>query len=100
MSNRSLSFIDSFGSFKYIINKNQENNKSFRVQHDKEEWENQLYNDIENFKLDDPNFKICICSQSAKLAEILKNDLQDKYPNLKILKLTGLDSGKTKKDFS
>jgi hypothetical protein len=65
--------------------------------HDKDEWENQLHNDIEKFKIDDPDFKICICSQSAKLAENLNNDLQDKYPNLKILKLTGLDSGKTKK---
>jgi hypothetical protein len=31
ISNRSLSFIDSFGNFKYIVNNNQENNKSFRV---------------------------------------------------------------------
>ena len=54
MSIRSLSFLYSFGSFKYIINKNQENNKSFRVQHDKEEWGNQLHNDIERFRLDDP----------------------------------------------
>ena len=100
MSNRSLTYIDTFGSFKYIKNKNQQNNKGLRVKHDKEEWENELYNDIEKFKLEDPNFKICICSQSATLAVNLHDDLEVRYPDLKIANLTGLDSGKTKKNFS
>ena len=31
------------------------------------------------------------------MAENLKNDLEEKYPDLKIMKLTGLDAGLTKK---
>jgi hypothetical protein len=83
MSNRSLSFISSFGKFKYIVNKNQENNKSLRIIHEKDKWEGQLFEDIEAFRAEDPDFKVCVCSQSAKLAENLKNDLEEKYPELK-----------------
>ena len=43
MSNRSLSFIDSFGKFKYVVNKNQENNTSLRIMHEKDKREGQLF---------------------------------------------------------
>ncbi|MFM7985958.1 MAG: hypothetical protein ACKPKO_42245 [Candidatus Fonsibacter sp.] len=54
--------------------------------------------DIDEFN-SDPNFKICIVSQASKQAMSINEDLNRRYPDLKINILTGSDSGATKNDY-
>lgn len=60
-------------------------------------WEDGLHKDIDNVKNSDPNFKICIVSQSSKQAMSLHDDIMRRHSDLKINVLTGYDSGITKK---
>ena len=97
MSNRALSFMSTFGPFKYIKNNYQDTSKTLRIMMDEAKWDDTMRADIARFRADDPNFKICVCCQSASKAEALrKKKLNQEYPDLTILKLTGLDSGETK----
>ena len=58
---------------------------------DEAKWDDTMRADIARFRADDPNFKICVCCQSASKAEALRMKLKQEYPDLTILKLTGLD---------
>ena len=59
-------------------------------------WEARLLHDINKFNNYEPNFKICIVSQSSNQTMSVNDDLVQKYPALKINILTGSDSGITK----
>ena len=59
-------------------------------------WEARLLHDINKFNNYEPNFKICIVSQSSNQSINTNEDLIRKYPDLKIKLLTGSDSGITK----
>ncbi|MFM7988334.1 MAG: hypothetical protein ACKPKO_54385, partial [Candidatus Fonsibacter sp.] len=61
-------------------------------------WYAGLLHDIDEFK-SDRNFKICIVSQSSKQSMSINEDLNRRYPDLKIEILIGSDSGATKKDY-
>jgi len=99
MSQRSLSFAASYGELTYINNTNNESNKIFNLMQDKIKWQRQLDEDIVRLHQQDPNFRICIVSQSATEATTLERDLKEKYPDLVIKKLVGTDGGETKKRF-
>ena len=98
MSNRALSFLSSYGPYKYIKNNYKDTNKKIRIMRDEARWRDTMRRDIERFKAEDPNFKICICCQSASRVDALGRDLVDEHPGLKVLTLTGGDDGKTKKE--
>ena len=57
-----------------------------------------LLKDIDAFKKNDPDFMICIVSQSSNQAVIINEDLIRRYPDLNIKILTDSDSGATKKE--
>ena len=97
MSNRALSFMSTFGPFRYIKNNYQDTSKTLRIMLDQAKWDDNMRADIARFRAEDPNFKICICCQSATKAEELKKTLQQEHPDLNIFKLIGDDSSKTKK---
>ena len=97
MSNRALSFMSTFGPFRYIKNNYQDTSKTLRIMQDQAKWDDNMRADIARFRAEDPNFKICICCQSATKAEELRKDLQQEHPDLNMFKLIGDDSSKTKK---
>ena len=99
MSQRCLSFAASYGELTYINNTNTEGNKTFNLVLDKTKWQKQLNEDILRLHQQDPNFRICIVSQSATEATTLEKDLREKYPDLVVKKLVGTDGGETKKRF-
>jgi len=99
VSERSLGFASSYGSMVYVNNLNNETNKSLNVICDRTKWEATLHKDIETFKQEDPTFRICIVSQSSTQALSLESDLQTRFPELKVKRLIGIDSGQTKKQF-
>ena len=55
--------------------------------------------DIDEFKNNDPNIKICIIPQSSKQAMSINANLIRNHPALNINILTGSDSGMTKKEY-
>ena len=99
VSERSLSFANSYGIMTYINNRNNEQNKNFNLICDQTKWETQLHRDLEKFYYENPKFLVCIVSQTATHALSLEDSLKIKYPHLNIKRLVGLDSGGTKKRF-
>ena len=99
VSERSLGFASSYGSMAYVNNLNNMTNKSLNIICDQTKWEATLHKDIETFKQEDPSFRICIVSQSSTQALSLESDLQTRFPDLKVKRLIGIDSGETKKQF-
>ena len=99
MSQRLLSFASSFGKMLYVRNNNNETNQEMHVTNDPAIWEDEMYKDIDEFKNMDPNFRICIISQSSKQCMSLNDNIMKKHPELKINMLTGTDSGITKKAY-
>ena len=75
ISQRSLRFASSLGKMLYVRNNNDETNKDMHVFYDPAKWEDEMYKDIDIFKNIDPNFRICIISQSSKHCTSLNNDI-------------------------
>ena len=75
ISQRSLRFASSFGKMLYVRNNNDETNKDMHVFYDPAKWEDEMYKNIDIFKNIDPNFRICIISQSSKHCTSLNNDI-------------------------
>jgi hypothetical protein len=75
ISQRSLRFASSFGKMLYVRNNNDETNKDMHVFYDPAKWEDEMYKDIDIFKNIDPNFRICVISQSSKHCTSLNNDI-------------------------
>ena len=98
VSQRTLRLASSYGNMIYVRNNNNETNNIMNIIKDPAKWEAGLLKDIDEFK-SDPNFRICIVSQSTKQAMSINEDLNRRYPDLKIKILTGSDSGATKKDY-
>ena len=73
--------------------------KAMHVINDPAKWEYNTYKDIDKFKNIDPNFRICIISQSSKHCMSLNGDIMQKYIELKINMLTGTDSVNTKQAY-
>ena len=96
ISQTSLRFASSFGRMLYVRNNNNETNKEMHVTNDPANWEDEMYKDIDEFKNMDPNFRICIISQSSKQCMSLNDNIMKKDPELKIKMLTGTHSGITK----
>ena len=61
-----LRFASSFGKTLYVRNNNNETNKEMHVINNPPKWEDEMYKHIEHIKNIDPNFRICIISQSSK----------------------------------
>jgi hypothetical protein len=99
VSERSLSFASSYGDMTYISNTNAEGNKHFNLMLDETQWNAQLVSDLNKFYTEDPNFKVCIVSQSSSKAVALEAEIQGQFPHLKVKKLIGTDSGETKKEY-
>ena len=75
LSQRSLRFASLFGEMLYARNNNNETNKETHVINGLAKWEDEMYKDIDIFKNIDPNFRICIISQSSKHCTSLNKDL-------------------------
>ena len=84
ISQRSLIFASSFGKMLYVRNNNNETNQEMHVTNDPAIWEDEMYKDIDEFKNMDPNFRICIISQSSKQCMSLNDNIMKKHPELKI----------------
>ena len=78
VSERSLSFANSYGIMTYINNNNNEQNKVFNQICDQTKWETQLHRDLEKFYYEDPKFMVCIVSQTATHALSLEDSLKIK----------------------
>ena len=61
-----LRFASSFGKTLYLKTNNNETNKEMHVINNPAKWEDEMYKHIEHIKNIDPNFRICIISQSSK----------------------------------
>ena len=66
---------------------------------DEKDWQERLATDLQQFYQEDPNFKICIASQSSSRAVALEEELSQKHPHLVVRSLVGTDSGETKRHF-
>ena len=99
ISKRSLSFAKHYGQITYVKNKNNGKKITCNVVLDEKQWQNQLATDLDKFYQEDPNFTVCIASQSSSRAVALEKELADKYPHLTIKCLVGTDSGETKRQF-
>ena len=73
----------------YVRNNNNETNKAMHIINESAKWEAGLLKDIDEFRNSDPNFRICIVSQSSKQAMSINEDLVLKFPELKIRILIG-----------
>ena len=82
ISQRSLRFASSFGKMLYVRNINA-TNQEMHVINNPAKWEDKMYKDIEKLKNIDPNFRICIISQSSKQCMSLNDDIMKKHPELK-----------------
>jgi len=82
----------------YVGNNNKKTKNIMNIIKDPDKLEAGLLKDIDEFK-SDPNFKLRIVSQSSKQAMSTNEDLNRRYPDLKINILTGSDSGATKKEY-
>ena len=85
ISRRSLSFASCYGNMTYIKNVNVEGKKVFNLMLDEGKWEGQLYQDLERFYQEDPNFKVCVVSQGSSRAVALQAEISQKCPHLKAL---------------
>ena len=99
ISERTLSLATAYGSATYIRNENCEGNNVFSLMLCEKRWHEQLEQDIQKFKAEDHNFRICIVSQSSSQAVGLERELTMKYPDIRVKKLVGTDDGDTKKEF-
>jgi hypothetical protein len=99
ISERNLSLATAYGSTAYIRNENCKGNKVFNLMLCEKRWHEQLEQDIQKFKAEDHNFRICIVSQSSSQAVGLERELTMKYPDIRVKKLVGTDDGDTKKEF-
>lgn len=99
VSQRSLSFAKYYGDLTYIKNKNVEGNRVINLILDEEQWKQQLQTDLTNYYQADPNFKVCIVSQSSSKVNALHQELQEQFPHLAVKKLTGMDGGETKREY-
>ena len=93
-----LRFASSFGKTLYVKTNNNETNKEMHVINNPAKLE-EMNKHLENIENIDPNFRICIISQSSKQCMSLEDDIMKKHPELKIKMLTGTDSGVTKKAY-
>ncbi|MFM7989316.1 MAG: hypothetical protein ACKPKO_59380, partial [Candidatus Fonsibacter sp.] len=64
---------------------------------DEEEWNTQLDADLAKYYAEDPQFRVCIVSQSSTKVLVLETELKEQFPHLKIKLLIGSDSGETKR---
>ena len=62
----SLRFASSFGKLLYVRSNNNKTNKEMHVINNPAKLEEEMYKHIENIENIDPNFRICIISQSSK----------------------------------
>jgi hypothetical protein len=97
MSGRTLSFAGTYGEVQYVRNVAKAEGKAIRVMHVEAEFREKLAEDVARFQAEDASFRICVACQGAGQVEDLRAWLADRYPELKIVKLTGLDSGETKR---
>ena len=89
ISQRSLRLDSSYGGMLYVRRFNNETNKATDIINGPATWEAGLLKDIDEFRNSDPNFRICIVSQSSKQAMSINEDLVLKFPELKIWILIG-----------
>ncbi len=99
VSQRSLNLASSYGDMIYVNNTNNESNKRLNLICNTVKWEAKLHKDIEDFYKEDPNFRICIASQSSGQALSVEEDLRNRFPFLRIKRLVGMDSGIRKKEY-
>jgi hypothetical protein len=99
VSRRSLEFAKHYGACTYVKNQNQGSKRTFHLVLDEQQWKSQLATDLQQFYQEDPNFKVCIASQSSSRAVALEKELQEKHPQLVVKCLVGTDSGETKRQF-
>ena len=79
-----------------VNKKNNGTKESLNIICDRAKWEATLHKDIETFYSEDPTFRVCIVSQSSTQALSFESDLQTRFPQLKVKRLIGVDSGETK----
>jgi hypothetical protein len=65
VNERSLSFAKNYGDISYINNKNTEGNKVINLMLSEDQWEEQLRADLDQYYKEDPQFRVCIVSQSS-----------------------------------
>ncbi|MFM7982325.1 MAG: hypothetical protein ACKPKO_23695, partial [Candidatus Fonsibacter sp.] len=97
ISDMSLSFAIAYGEIAYINNKNTGAPRTINLMRDEEDWNTQLDADLAKYYAEDPQFRVCIVSQSSTKVVVLETELKARYPHLKLKRLIGSDSGETKR---
>ena len=99
VSDRSLSFAKNYGDLTYIKNNNIQGNRIINLMLNEDQWEEQLRADLDQFYKEDPNFRVCIVSQSSSKVNALYDRIKEQCPHLVVKKLVGADGGETKRQF-
>ena len=99
VSERSLSFAKNYGDITYINNKNTEGNKVINLMLSEDQWDEQLRADLDQYYKEDPQFRVCIVSQSSSKVDALYDRLREQLPHIVVKKLIGRDGGETKLQF-
>ena len=87
LSDRSLKFFSSYGDSINIVNKHRRSVKDIRCVEERVQWLENLKVEVGSYS--DAMFRIAVASQSETEALVLEKELQETYPHLKILTVTG-----------
>ena len=83
-SNRTYSFVSQFeGTSINIINTIKNNNKIIQLTEDEQQFKEDIFTSLSEGQ------KLVICSQSANLVDTYGQDIQNQFPNLKVMLYTG-----------
>lgn len=96
MSNRTLNFVTGYGEYFNIENKHENKVKTLKCINDHAYWTNKLCSEIESH--DDNKFRIVVASQSETEALKLEEELKRKYPEIKILLVSGSSKSEIEKE--
>ena len=99
LSGRTLEFARTYGPLTCVTNRNQVAGKSIKIVRDADDYRAILLGDLDRFHQEDANFRIAVACQAACQVEDLRLALQASHPHLKVITLTGQDSGETKRQF-
>ncbi|MFM7989705.1 MAG: hypothetical protein ACKPKO_61370, partial [Candidatus Fonsibacter sp.] len=75
ISVRLLSFASAYGEITYINNKNTRAPRTINLMRDEQEWNTQLDADLAKYYAEDPQFRVCIVSQSSTKVVVLESEL-------------------------
>ncbi len=71
-----------YGDLTHIKNNNIQGNRAINLMLNEDQWEEQLRADLDQFYKEDPEFRVCIVSQSSSKVNALYDRIKEQCPHL------------------